>query len=561
MIEVYSGIKPGKPKVLLAASLGALLAAMALAWVQVQESRALAPQREIPGTPLLVRPPQDWIPDPKDSSAFLLPVRRSLRGQEIWEADRRLRFSFEQTPGFTPPTPADLENAAPIRIGPFPGFRVQHVLQSRWGRQQITRELMRCEARLPSGERILVEYVPMQDLTVADLELIEHICAAVQVSKPRLTPEPQAALRQAGLQLEPPKDAVLVLPPLPVPGVFIGGTAQRLPTWSLGCFRTWLASGRTPEALLADLAANQWLARADEIRIQQETEAGEERIFSLHHRNAGESGAGLIAAWLKVAAPERVLLVLVYTDAAHLSAAETAVRDLLARAELLPLEAYEDLAGAEAAGLELVEDFAQKGALPWWGRRPARLNLRGEAFGAPVQAVIERDAAARGPEYGYVGRDRIVRAEREEVTVWQIDGHASTFKLLQEIHWGQGQTLTLEEERTRTRGTVQRTIERNGVRWRQTKFEPGPRLLIPPLELIAASRVARMPGGPCLVEGATHLGEGAYSLRMAPLERQEALSRVLIQYDFWPMGAIQMFDETDELHMHTTPTMHIERVD
>jgi len=123
----------------------------------VAGARALGPRTAIPGTPLSVRPPKRWIPDPRQPGAFVLPVRRLVRGQEQWEADRRIRFTYRRLPAFQPPEmlltmnqPAPLP-VEPARIGPYPAAQVRRVMQRRFGQDLLVVESLLRLACLPTA--------------------------------------------------------------------------------------------------------------------------------------------------------------------------------------------------------------------------------------------------------------------------------------------------------------------------------------------------------------------------------------------------------------------------
>ena len=277
MVEVHSGSKPGRPVALLIVTSIVLIGALGLAWVQVRESRALGPEQSIPGTPLLVRPPLGWLADRKDPRSFVLPVRRAVRGQEQWEVDRRIRFNYDRLGRFQPPVEwlraavgsRDFE-PEPAKIGPFAAVQIRQVERRRRGRHIFVGESILRVAVLPGGEVIAVTYIPMTELTPADLRLLDTVCNSIRLSEPGLSAAPEEALQHAGVDFAFEDGWQASLPYLrEVPGFFVEGLEDGFPAWSLGVFRTWLAAGREPSDLLYDFASSVWLLPEERVEGAQ----------------------------------------------------------------------------------------------------------------------------------------------------------------------------------------------------------------------------------------------------------------------------------------------------
>jgi len=59
--------------------------------------------------------------------------------------------------------------------------------------------------------------------------------------------------------------------------------ADRLPRWSLGIFRTWLATGRTPRDLLLDFAATHWLVPETALDVRESRRADGAALAGVRH--------------------------------------------------------------------------------------------------------------------------------------------------------------------------------------------------------------------------------------------------------------------------------------
>jgi len=559
MAEVYDGVRSGHRTALLIVSAAVLAGALGLAWLQVQGSRVLGPERRIPGTPLYVCPPRGWQPDPQDPSAFVLPVRVTVYGQQYAKIERKIQFTYQRLPSFRPPAEIVASLAAassdiePARIGTYPAVQVRQIERRRWRRQIIVAEMVLRVAVLPGGELIAVRYLPMTDLTPADLKLLDRVCNTVRLVEPRLTVAAEQAQQHAGVAFTPGADWQFALPELPeVPGLYVSGTAGGHPAWTFGLFRTWLAEGRTARELLADLAAWLWLLSGDQAApaIQQREDGA--LIAALRHPDPAHNPQPVAAAWVVSQSPSQVVLMLVYTNEQYLQQADAAAEQLARGIRIEPLSAIPDLSAAAKAGAALAELLTRKGPAAWWGRRPTR--LRYEATGSTtderIVVQVEREALARDPGRGYQGSEvhSYLRQRYDEPTHWSIDATGQCYTYRSTRYAREGVRISVEERRATATGQVSRVIRFNDLERGRYTFEPGPLFICPPMESLAEGWVASRGQEPHLIAVSTLLGAGTHTRLLRPLAPEEDHPRLLLQLDYWPLGAILAFDEGELLY-------------
>jgi hypothetical protein len=556
MTEVYSGSRPGRPVLLLIASAVVLLGTLGLALVQVERKLALGEEYEIPDTPLRARAPRGWHVDRRDPQAFILPVRRGVPGREQWDIDRLIRFGFARQGAFEPP--ADLLRAmvstgtdapVPARIGAFHGVQVQQLERRRWRRYEITRESVLRMAVLPGGDVITVRYTPMTQLTLADLKLLDKVCSSIQLDDEKLSVSPEQAGERVGMELafEPDWQAGLAAFP-EVAGCYIGGTDSGFPAWSIGVFRTWLAGGRQPTDLLHDFAAYAWLL-LDEgaLRIEQWQRDDGATVSVLRHPDPSRNRHAIDAAWVLSKSPAEVAIFYVYTNERHRAAAQAAAEKMARGLTFRPSRLVPDVNAAQRAGAELAALLTREGVVSWWGRLPVKLLFAGETLRGSEGLRIERRPLGRRGELGYQGN--VVRrvADRfDEQTAWNIGPRARAYEYEFRTYVGDGLSIEVREERAADATEVTRVIKLGNGRTYRRAFRPGPTFVCKPIESIAEAQVARS-SQPHLFEGSLALGRGTYTRLLRPLPPVDGRSRVLVQEDFWPFGAVLTLGEDDEM--------------
>jgi len=560
MLEAYTGSKPGRRTTLLIMVALVLAGALALAWSQVRATRTLGPPIAIRGTPLLVRLPAQWKQDPHKPTAFVLPTRGDSR-QQTADFERRISFQYERTAGFRPPLTslkalAGRRTAEPARIGPFAAVQVRQKEHRRWG---FGESILR-SATLPNGDVVSVLYLPMSALTMADLELLDAICKAVQFNDPGLSVGWAEACGRAGIALAADESWRAVLPAVPeAPGLFVGGAVHGIPTWSLGIFRTWLSTGRDATGLLKDFAAEYWLLNQVQVTTPDWKRDDGASIALVRHPALARNRRPISAAALVVQSPAQAVLIFVYSDeqsaAAAVEAAERAARTI----QILPAPGIPEPAAAEEAGREFAAKLASAGAVPWWGKLPVKLKLAGITLRGTESISVVREPLGRNPVRGYRGSSLVTVAGYEELTRWEAM-NSGRYEFKTQIEIGDGQIIESHETRAGRDEPVKRLVVLNEMEHSRSSFRPGPAFISPPFEVLAESWVAREAAGALISEFSTLLAGGTHSCLLRPLPPEDGYARVLVQRDYWPAGEILGFDESGELQFLRSAIGELRRV-
>lgn len=556
MIEVPSGVQFGQRLRRLVLSAAVVAASLGAAWVQVRARHSLGDEQAIDGTPLAVRPPAKWSAVRDQPGLFVLQVRRESAGRQRWEMDRKIQISFQPGVAFEPLAGWLAANIPggftpePARIGPLAAVQIRQRLERRWGRQVLVGESVLRVTCLPGGGVISVAYMPMTDLTLADLTLLDRVCDSIRLTDPKLTPTAGQAQARAGVQFPESADWRFGLPELDdVAGLFVGGTAEGFPAWSVGVFRTWLAAGRTPRDVLLDFAGTMWLLAENELEIRAGRRADGADAASVTHPQPARNRHPVAAAHVVARSPSEVVLLLVYTNATHLTAAAAAAQQIADRIVIGPVPGVPSPAEAAARGAELAELLTRKGAAPWWSRQRIALRYRGVTPRDAELLLVERGAVQRDPARGYEGstRRRVRNQNFEDAAVWTIDGRGVSYTLRSERYYGDGVLVGMRERRPSGADIVHREVVVNDVPRRPTTFQPGAAFVCPPLEPVAEAWVARQPGGAWLIEAGGSLGPGSHTRLLRPLSpTADGQARVLVLVDYWPLGVEIAFDQDGE---------------
>ena len=576
MFEVYTGTRPGRPRLLLVLSAVILAGVLGAAWLQVRHSRTLEPERRIEGTPLVVRLPEGWVqPNKNDPGLFVLPIQRTVHGKLQWEADREIRFRYERTGAFRAPLdmlaeqPSAEFEPTPAHIGPFEAVQMRQVLRRRWGRSTVVRQQIIRLTCLPGGEVISVTYVPMTDLTVADLRLFDKVCLATRVEDGRLVVPPQEAMEHAGVEFPVDDDAVTSLPQIAdVPGMHLGGSENSVPVWSLGIFRTWLAAGRAPRDLLLDFAANKWLLSEEDAEVREWTRADGARVAAIAHPQPARNRSPISAVWVVAESPEEAVMLLAQADGRYAASAATAAEAVVEEIAITPLAAIPPIEAAEAAGAELAALLTKTGAKSWWGRRPLVLKYRGRTVEGSEMLVTVRRVPDGGSDLGYEGQERWQSKDKpwSESVYWRIDARAIGYERERVVYVADGVSLSIADNRQADSDVVDREIRVRDVRRWSGELRTGPAYICPPIESIAEARVARAEEGAWIIESTANTGRRTHTRLLRPLPAEDGHLRVLAQDDYEPVGAILAFDEDEEGHgdgellYREEPTARLERV-
>ena len=554
-LEVYTGAQPGRPRLLLMIVAGLLALTLGLAWLQVHAAHALGREQQVGDTPLRVRLPTGWQPDPRNPHAFILPVaERSPRGSR--EFGRHIVFEFTRLSAFQSAAQllrqpglrvsGELGRLARARLGRYDAVQVHEVVPVQIGRARFRSEILTRFTCLPRGHLIRVTYEPLVELRPADLEIFEEVCQTLRVDDPTLDRAPQEYLADAGLTfaLEPGWN-VVGTDFAQVPGVFLSGLADESPAWAIGVLRTWLANGRTPRDLLRDLAAQQWLIFDVERLVQEEQHAGGGTITTIRHPEFGAASPTIPAAYVVQQSPARAVIIFVFSGPREAALADAAAGRIAAALEIAPLKAFSVLTEAEAAGIRLVADLQKNGPAARWGRETVETTYR--QADSDELVVVRRGAVDRDPAQGYQGSQwRRTGRTQEERLAWTLSGQAATYQWQADFFSGTPAarvTVQVREQRTLAGGPVIRRLlvdEGEQLHW---TFTPGPAFVPPPVESIVQGWVARDEIAAALIDASTGLGTATHSELLRHLPPDGQYPRVLIQQDFWPLGAIEAYDD------------------
>jgi len=564
VFEVYTGARPGRPRLLVLIGAALLAGTLGMAWLQVCANQALAPERHIEGTPLWVQLPRGWHPDPKDGRRFLLPAKdRRRRG--VFEFERRIVFDYSRRPAFEPVDrliqdpqvvgPWPIVQSLSARIGKYDAIEIHQAIPLRIGRTRFHRRTITRLTCLPRGQVLKVVYEPLIDLRPADLEILEQVCQTLRVDDPTLNGNARDYLERAGLVLPLEDGWQVVGADFPeVPGVYIGGLLRETPAWSIAILRTWLATGRTPRDLLTDLAADKWLVwDLEELSGEAERSDGTS-VVTAHHPEFGRSDIPTPAAWVVQQSPTQAVVMLVQAGAREAPLADEAARRIATTIEISPLDYMPDIQPAEAAGAALVEALRTRGPASHWGFEDRQMVFR--EVGHDVAISVRREALGPRAARGYRGKIVYRAGRREDQVAWRLAADAGEFEWEWDFYHGRS-PMRITEQRQRTGGEIVRGIYQDQRRQHRWRFTPGDGFVPPPAESIVTSWAAREADEPALVELSTHAGPGAHTALMRRLPPDGDRLRVLVQRDYSPAGWIEVFDSDrgellEEIHPEAT---------
>lgn len=570
--EVYTGARPGRPRLALVLAAAALALTLGLAWQQVRQRSALGPEQRVGDTPLRVRLPAGWQADPEDPQAFILPVREEGWRRQHLRYERRIRLEFERLGWFQPledllrsgslGDARRVSEARPARLGSYDALELDRFVPVRLGRRTLMRETIVRLTCLPRGQLVTVTYDPLIELRPSDREIVDDICRSLRIEDPTLVGPPDEFLRAAGLRLELDPGWRLVGAEFPeVAGVHVGGSVDGLPAWSIAIFRTWLAASRTPDDLLVDFAADRWLLLDVADRIERFAGADGAAVAALRHPDLGRTGATIQSAWTVKRTETQVAILFVQAGPRHAAAAEEAAARIAQSLRILPLEVFDALPQAEEAGRRLAAKLRERGAVPRWGRGAAQAQYRGRAPGGPFRVRVSREARGRNAERGYEGL-MVVQTEsrREEITRWTLDGRAEAYEWRADLFRGSVQVSALETRAAADAAVIRELTIGHPPPVRRS-FQPGPAFVPPPAESVVEGWVAGGQPPAAVVHYSALLGPATRAVLLRKLPPDGAYPRVLIQEDHWPEGLIEAFDEQHaELQYVAWPGMELERI-
>jgi hypothetical protein len=565
MVEVHSSSRPGRPALLVFLTGLTLAGSLGLAWFQSGEKRSLGPPQRIAGTPLIVRPPRGWIPMPNGPGRFILTARNDPHGTE-GALERQVAFRHDRQLAYVPPerlirTWDRLQNAhseEPVRtqIRGIPAIQVRRFQQQRAFERTYTQESILRVATHPRGDVIAVEYWTMMELTSADYELLESICAAIDFVDPELKRLGDDAKLHAGLVFQTPAGSSVVGPRCDGTAALHVVSNEPERSGAVAVARTWLAPGRTLADLLRDhIAAERgdWRAKA---RVLEWGRRDGVIVHAIYVPDPRYPKSEIIQAYALSTESGDAALVLPDPGSYPPEGLRLAAR----LADVVSFAAgFERLDPREAAsdGAALAAKITEKGAMSWWGRGERRHDFLQEGQGSAMLARAADRSAAGGNAsdgYSYRGSDISVdtAAKRYSRSRWTLDAGASGYQMTLDMGsedplLGGARSLmgewTIREARTSGSTAVRREILRGTELIASRDFMPGAEFVAPPAEVIAEELVSSGNRDAVLVEVSHPLGLGSNSRLLRRLERDASgRTRVLRVDDYSPLGVVLTFD-------------------
>ncbi|MBI5865110.1 MAG: hypothetical protein HZB38_11505, partial [Planctomycetes bacterium] len=538
LVEVHSVTRPGRPALLVLLT-GALLAgSLGLAWYQSHEKRALGDPTPIEDTPLIVRVPRDWVQSPTEPGLFLLADRKHV--DALSELEREVQFRYLRRRGFEPPERvirtwdrSERSQSSEPSETHIRGIRAVQVRRIRmlsiFGHRLVKESLLRVACH-PRGDIIAVEYSPTAELTGADLELFDLMCAGIEFSDPELNLTGDDAKKNAGLDFPTRKNwhvAGPVHPGTPVVHV-VAGRAGR-DGWVVQAARSWLSATRTPADLLYDAVVSVRPELRERLRTVEWGRKDGVSVAAAMVDVDRSSGDGAYVAFALSRAEGEVGLVL--TDFADISRDSlSTARDLADHLNFASWPNSPDWAAAGAAGEELAKRITTRGASTWWSRAAVRAAYQA-AIGekSEIACCEKRSATSGSPERGYafagqsMSLDTSTKHYRQ--TSWTIDDRAEGYSLQHEV--GVLESLLpgsrglisadLVRETREPGGPVRRKSGMAASRTEETEFVPGPAFVCPPAEELAAAEVAGWERGEALIQVSNPTGRGENARFLRPL--------------------------------------------
>jgi hypothetical protein len=545
-MEILSGAKPGRPALAIVTAALALVLALALAWVQMRGKSALQPAVSIPGTPLTIRAPRQWVPVNDEPGVFLLPAPAAMQRRGVAaEYTKRLEFRYERRRHFD--LPIDGAALEPCRIGDYPAAQVR---LRRMVRRNLAEWIVRRVAVSPRGDVITIELVTLTGITHGDLSMLDDVAAAVRLDAAGAYVPFDDALARAGVALSDdyPWTASVAEDPL-VPNAYIGSQTRRLPAWSIGLLRTWLATGRTPERLLEDFAAVVLDLRAVDYDLDTTERADGLRTTRLRPRQL--TTLPLCEVWVVSRGPAEALLMPVYAAAPWAVDAATDAAERVAGALTFtgPGPAP-DVAAAESAGADLARHAQEFGPQTWMTAGRFRRYLLAQSVGGTEAWLLDRQPTTRSGAR-FSGAQVVLRARGDTVERWEYERDGAYLYTRDDFdrdEFGRFIVNRRWSERRRASGAPVERLTVLGGRESASRFAPGPNYLFPPLVFPARQRVARQTDGAALVETSLIEGPDVCTLLLRPLPPDaQGRARLLEQTDFFPVGSVVVLDELGDL--------------
>jgi hypothetical protein len=562
-MEAYSGSRPARPGLLLLLCTGTLVVTLALAAVQVQASRSLGSRVRIEGAPISVQPPRGWQADPNDPLQFRPPADRSV---QMHEADifRRVIYRYSRRPAFVPPDTLlrelDIRGGSEslvrsARLAGLDGLEAVRVRNSPYGTLQTLLRL----ACSPRGDVLLIEYWPLAELDPGDLALMDRLAAAVQFDQTHFETSAETLLRSSGIRFEVPSDWQLVGPDFnDIPGFYVLGSVQNQPVYALMVMRTWLAHGRTPEAVLADTAAIRWQRPITPLHLRQQDRSDGVQITAVVHPDGPRPGEYPV---LRIVSntPGEALFIAATADAEHAGAADAAAQWL---AENVRFERpFPDVEASSAAGAGLVARIASETLEAWWSRGGQSHYAMGKIEGADLIMGASRAFTEGAGTPEYVGHElaEVNRGSGELYEEnWRTSLDGGEYEYVQESGPVRDRRRRSATRQRRTGGADLITFT---IGSRAQTVPVGPAFLSPPVQSVAQAIVAHESAGDCLIESPHPRGVGVHTRLLRPLTPDpQGRRRLLVIADYWPEGEVVARDRAGDLLYYLAPAIDIREV-
>ncbi len=562
MIEVYTGARPGHPRLLLVAVMTLLVCSVVAAWVQVRESRALGEPVRIEGTPLVVRPPRGWVQSKRYPDTFLRPVRDSQGQAEI---ERRVEFGFVAHDTFVDPQRAAIElglvdpanlYVRPTRIAGYDALQIRSQLKVNRGGVTLQRVRVVVIATLPRGEVIYISYLPLTQLTMGDFHILDDLAAAVRLEG--VIDEPaESALARTGVRF-PVEAGWRFQPPYvrEVPGLHVSGMLGDRSGWALTIVRTWLSEGRTLVDLVRDRAIEEWLARPDETNPTDGRRDDGARIVTLTNPTGGTSVTPLAVYGIESSRTEVVLCIL-HADNRSFGPADEIARGIVDSLTFDGPPMFSNLEGAAKQGREIAEWIRNGGGRDWWGGRAVKYSYR--YVGGTLDA--ERSETRVPDGAGYAGLElRQLDGRNLWRFEWKLDEFADGYSSSERFNYLNASVIVTETRRPSR--VVRKSIEIDGES-RKYRFEPGPNFVAAPAMPLVSARMAVAPRDAAVISTSRSLCSAATPMMLDTLPQDaEGLTRVLHRHDFDPLGFVAAYAERDDAPRWTRSGPHVfERLD
>lgn len=569
MWEVYSGTRPGKPARLLVLSAMLLASTLGLAWWQVSASRALAGEQRVGETSLIVRPPVGWFSDPQSPGRYVLPLAQHGLTRSI-TIERQVTFRYLRTPSFHTPREYVAERAKrdalpfgdlrPARIGRFAGLQATRRLRVEHRGMGFDQDSVLRVACTPRGDVIIVEYVPLTDLTLGDLDLLDAMCRAVRIDDPPLSQSAAAAWSHVGLAARVPADVCVVSARDEVAGLYLGYVTHGEMTHAIDVFRTWMAPGRTAAEILHDVAATS--LRLPNVEIPQPSQthrADGLNVAILRNPAFGMDESGFESAALVWRSPRDAVLLVAHADTTSAEAAERSLAQLCETIGFRESECAPDIDNAIANGTELAKLLTNNGPAAWWGREPKSEYLLGLWADGPRLHLLDRSAENRNPRLGYRGRDVALSRTGDESEQWILDESGREFTSTWQGLAADGTPTTIRVERA-DKGDIRLGIQYGRMN-QAVKLTPNDYFVAPPLDFVAQAWVALQEDGEWLLETVGTWGQSLPTELLQPLAPDDAgRRRVVIQLDYAPYGWIITFNADQSIYSAESPAGRLNAV-